>query len=203
MQYFLEHVATAVCAISGALAARGKQVDLFGVVVLALVTALGGGTLRDLVLDASPVFWIADNSYAATAVISAVVVFAIARFVRLSGKPLLLADAGGLALFTILGVEKSLRHGTTSMIAVAMGVITGVAGGMIRDVLTREIPLVLRREIYLYATASFCGALLFVLLEPLVPPSPLRFLAIGTTLALRLAAIAWRINLPEFQAKEH
>ena len=134
---------------------------------------------------------------------SSLVVFALARFIQFSGKPLLLADACGLALFTILGVEKSLRHGVPPTIAVAMGVMTGVAGGMIRDVLTREIPLVFRREIYLYATASFCGALLFVLLTPFVPSAPLRISAIAVTLALRLAAIAWRIKLPEFHAKDH
>jgi uncharacterized membrane protein YeiH len=202
VQYFLEHCGIAVTAISGALAARGKRVDLFGVVVLALVTALGGGTLRDVVLDARPVFWVGDTSYALTATACALVVFVIARSWEISGKWLLWADAGGLALFTLLGVEKALRVGVSPTVAVAMGIMTGVAGGMIRDVLTGEIPLVFRRQIYLYATASLCGALVFVLLRGVLDTDAVRLLSAGTTLLLRLAAIQWRIQLPDFQAKE-
>ena len=202
MQYYLEHTATCVSAIAGALAARGKQVDLFGVVVLALVTALGGGTLRDVILDARPVFWVADSSFVVTAIVSALVVFVVARFRSLSTTPLLWADAGGLALFTVVGVEKSLAAGVSPTVAVVMGVITGTAGGMMRDVLTGEIPLVFRKQIYLYATACLCGALVFVLLRGTVENSLLRMLAAGTTLALRVAAIWWKIHLPEFEARE-
>ena len=96
MQYYLEHLATCVAAVSGALAARGKQVDLFGVVVLALVTALGGGTLRDVILGVPTVFWVSDASFVLTAVVCALVVFFLARLHILSGNILLFADAGGL-----------------------------------------------------------------------------------------------------------
>jgi uncharacterized membrane protein YeiH len=199
MQYLLEHVGTAVSAISGALAARGKQVDLFGVVVLALVTALGGGTLRDVILNAHPVFWVGDSSFVLTAAACALVVFVVARFLELDGTWLLLADAGALALFTVVGVEKALAAGVTPVVAVSMAVMTGTAGGMIRDVLTGEIPLVFRRHIYLYATASLCGAVVFALLVAVIDRPPLRLLAAGTTLVLRLAAIRWRIPLPLFE----
>ena len=94
IQYLVEHVATAVAAISGSLAARGKQVDLFGVVVLAQVTALGGGTLRDVILDSRPVFWVADPGYVITATIAALLLFVVARFSELPHKFLLFADAG-------------------------------------------------------------------------------------------------------------
>jgi uncharacterized membrane protein YeiH len=201
VQYYLEHSATAVSAISGALAARGKEVDLFGVVVLALVTALGGGTLRDLILDARPIFWVADAGFAITAAVCALVVFVAVRLREWSGKLLLWADAGGLALFTVIGVEKSLGAGVPPVVAVALGVMTGVAGGMMRDVLTGEIPLVFRPHIELYATASLCGAVVFVTLLPVVELPALRLLAAGTTLALRLAAIQWRLRLPVFKAK--
>jgi uncharacterized membrane protein YeiH len=203
MQYFLEHLGTAVSAISGALAARGKQVDLFGVVVLALVTALGGGTLRDIILNARPIFWVADSSFVLTATTCALAVFVFARFFTISGSGtvLLAADAGGLALFTVLGVEKSLNAGVSPIVAVAMGVMTGVAGGMIRDVLSGEIPLVFRREIYLYATASLCGAIVFAV-GTAYELAGIRFLAAGITLLLRLAAIRWRMSLPDFRAKE-
>src|SRR5689334_15488973 len=108
MQYYLEHLATVVAAISGALAGRGKRVDLFGVVVLGLVTALGGGTLRDVILDLRPVFWVADSGYLLTAAGGSVAAFVLVRYHPLSGRLLLLADAAGLALFTVVGTEKSL-----------------------------------------------------------------------------------------------
>lgn len=201
MQYVLEHLATGISALSGALAARGKQVDLFGVVVLALVTALGGGTLRDVLLDARPIFWVDDSTFALTAAGCAVVVFVVARFHDLSGRLLLWADAGGLALFTLIGTEKALAASVPPTVGVVCGLMTGVAGGMIRDVLIGEIPLVFRRQIYLYATASLCGALVVVLFRQTLEPALLRPLAIGTTLVLRLAAIQWRLHLPDFKAK--
>lgn len=201
MQYYVEHTATLVAAIAGALAARGKQVDLFGVIVLALVTALGGGTVRDIILDARPVFWVGDSSFVVTSTLGAIAAFIVVRYFHLSEKPLLYADAFGLALFTVVGVEKSLRLDVTPTVAVVMGVVTGVAGGMLRDVLTGEIPFVFRRQIYLYATACFCGALVFVLLRGSIPDPTNRFVGMGTTLTLRLAAIWWKIHLPEFRSR--
>lgn len=201
IQYAVEHVATVFAAISGAMAGRGKNVDLFGVVVLAIVTAVGGGTLRDLILNAHPVFWVADPSYVTTAAVSAVLYFMVARFWTMPHKVLLFADAGGLALFTALGVHKSLSLGVSPIVAVAMGVTTGVAGGVIRDVLTNEIPLIVRHQITLYATTSLCGAIMFVLLQSRTVSSVAWSLAIGTTLLLRLAAIHWELRLPLFQPK--
>ena len=202
MQYLLEHFAVAVCAITGVLAARGKRLDLFGVVVLALVTAVGGGTLRDLLLDIVPVFWVADPNYILTATGMALVTFLVARVRELPGQVLLVADAFGLALFTVIGVEKSLAVDAPNTVAVVLGVLTGVAGGMLRDVLTGEIPLVFRKEIYLYATASFCGAALFVALEHFTPHQPQNhLLAMGLILGLRLAAIRWKLALPLFEPR--
>ena len=199
MQYYLEHLATSVAAVSGVLAGRGKQVDLFGVVVLGLVTALGGGTLRDIILDIRPIFWVADSRFVLTAAGCSLVTFFLARYRPLPNRFLLLADAAGLALFTVVGTEKSLNAGVGPIVAVAMGVMTGTAGGMIRDVLTGEIPFVFRRQIYLYATACLCGALVFVALVAVVNLPVLRLLAAGTTLALRLAAIWWKLHLPVFE----
>lgn len=202
MQYYIEHTATGVAAIAGALAARGKQVDLFGVIVLALVTALGGGTVRDLILDARPVFWVADSSFVLTSTLGALIAFVAVRYGRFSERPLILIDACGLSLFTLVGVEKSLRLEVNPTVAVVMGVVTGVVGGMLRDVLTGEIPMVFRKQIYLYATASFCGALVFIVFRHLIPESSLRFISMGTILALRLAAIWWKIHLPEFDTHD-
>jgi uncharacterized membrane protein YeiH len=203
MQYVLEHFACAVCAITGVLAGKGKQLDLFGVIVLALATALGGGTIRDLVLGVTPVFWIVDPRFIHTAVAAALLTFVVARFWVLPVTVLLVADAFGLALFTIIGVEKALAHGTSHTIAILHGVVTGVGGGLVRDVLSGEIPMVFRKHIYLYATAAFCGAALLILLNQFYPgQTSNRFVAAGTTLLLRLAAIRWKLMLPTFAVRD-
>ena len=200
MQYALEHFGVGVAAITGVLAARGKQVDLFGVIVLALVTAFGGGTLRDLLVGDRPLFWIRDPSFLLNASGVALVAFFAARFHEFPQFVLLVADAFALALFTAIGVKKALAFDLAPSIAVAMGVITGVAGGMMRDVLTGEIPLVFRRDIYLYATAALCGASVFVLLRKLALAEQTNMvIAAGVTLALRLAAIRWKLGLPVFR----
>lgn len=206
MVRWIEFLAVAGCAISGVLAGTGKQVDLFGVIVLAVVTAFGGGTLRDLVLGDTPVFWVRDPAYLYVAVATAVLTFFAARRFPLPAKVLQVADAAGLALFTIAGARKaiafsaSLGQPISPGVAVAMGVITGVAGGAARDVLTREIPLVFRREIHLYATAALLGALLHAgLLRLGWPESRASAAGIGTILVLRLVAIRWRLSLPTFR----
>jgi len=203
LPYIIEHFAVAICATSGVLAARGKRLDLFGVVVLALATALGGGTLRDLCLGIQPVFWIKDPNYVLTAAVSAVLTFVIARFKSLPEKFLQVADAFGLALFTVVGMEIALRQQSPGLIAVLMGVMTGVAGGIVRDVLSGEIPMVFRPQIFLYATASLCGAALFLLLDRIWPGTTSnRFIAMTVILGLRLAAIQWRIVLPVFKHRD-
>jgi uncharacterized membrane protein YeiH len=203
MQYVLEHCGVAVAAITGVLAARGKRVDLFGVIVLALVTAFGGGTLRDLLVGDTPVFWIRDPNFLASAAAVAVSAFFVARFYEFPQAVLLVGDAFALALFTMIGVKKALAFQVSPSIAVAMGVITGVVGGIIRDLLTGEIPLVFRREIYLYATAALCGAVVFVLLDRRLMNEQLNMIvAAGTTLLLRLAAIRWKLGLPVFKHRE-
>jgi uncharacterized membrane protein YeiH len=115
---------------------------------------------------------------------------------------LLVVDACGLALFTMLGTEKALSFSASNIAAVVLGVITGVAGGMIRDVLTDEVPLVLRTGIYLYATAALCGAVVFVVLVPYTTSRVVsESIAVAVTLGLRLAAIRWRLRLPEFRTR--
>lgn len=202
MLIWLEYFAVAVCAISGVLAATGKRLDLFGALVLALVTAVGGGTIRDLCLGVRPIFWIEGPGYVIAATIAALITFVIARFVRMPHRALLVADAFGLALFTILGVEKSLHYEASAIIAVIMGIVTGVAGGLLRDVLRREIPMVFQPEIYLYATAAFAGATVYVLLYQVFPGAWFpRYVGMLVILALRLAAIIWKIRLPIFESR--
>jgi len=185
----------AVFAITGSLAAGKKRMDFFGVVVLATVTALGGGTLRDLVLGSGPVFWVSAPVYLLVAVATAIVTFFLVRFFGLSLKLLSVADAFGLAVFTVLGTQKALDMGISPGIAVVMGVMTGVVGGMIRDVLSGEIPLILRREIY--ATASLCGAVTFCVVSVALQNQGLAAItSVIVTLGLRLSAIKWKMSLP-------
>lgn len=200
LQYFLAHFAVTVSAISGVLAGSGKRVDLFGVIVLGLVTALGGGTVRDVILQAPHVFWIDDSNFVINAVVTAAFTFAIARYRVVPEKVLGIADAFGLALFAILGAAKGLKYDVGLTNAVVLGVITGVAGGILRDILVGEIPLVFRRNIYLYATAAVVGATVFVVMEKWHPGDPVnRLVGIGLILALRLAAMQWKLSLPEFE----
>jgi uncharacterized membrane protein YeiH len=197
MIYLLDLFGVAVFAITGSLAAGQKKMDLFGVVVLALATALGGGTLRDVILGAYPVFWISNPTYIFVGTTVAVSTFAMAKFVRPPAKALKFADAFGLAIFTVIGTGKALSLGVSGSIAVIMGVMTGVAGGIVRDMLSGEIPLVLKAEIY--ATASLCGGITFAVLKEYFPAMPLPApIAIAVILALRLAAIHWKLSLPVF-----
>jgi uncharacterized membrane protein YeiH len=193
--YALDLFGSAVFAISGALVAGRKSMDLFGVCVLALVTAVGGGTLRDLLLGDIPVFWIKDHNYVYVALLAALGAFFFVRFIQKRNKALLLADALGLSVFTVIGADKALAMGGEALIAVIMGVMTGVVGGMIRDVLSDEIPLILRAEIY--ATAAMAGACVFVILRGIsVDHATAASVAIPLTLFLRLAAIRWKLSLP-------
>lgn len=203
MQYWLEHFGIAVSAISGALAGRGKQVDLFGVLVLALVTAFGGGTVRDLIIGDVPVFWIRNPDALANASLTGLVTFFFVRYYEPPEKFLLVADAFALAFFTIAGARKAIGFELASGAVVAIGVITGVAGGIIRDVLTREMPLVFRPHIYLYATAAIIGASAFVLLEQARSGAGMNVVwCVAGILALRLIAIRWKLGLPVFEEKK-
>ena len=198
-QLLLEHFGIAVAAVTGVLAARGKKIDLFGVLVLALVTAFGGGTVRDLLVGDLPVFWLKNHSYLLNAVLTALVVFFVARRWPFSGQALQVADAFALALFTMVGVRKGLHMNFHPGSAVLLGVVTGVAGGILRDVLIGEVPMVFRSVIRLYATAALAGATLFVVLSHNgLSEDHASQVGLLMVLLLRLAGIRWRLTLPEF-----
>ena len=200
---WVEYAAVAIGAVTGVLAASGQRIDLFGVLVLALVTAVGGGTLRDLCLGSYPIFWVKDPHFLLAAILAALLTFGAARFVRMPHRALLIADAFALALFAVAGTEKSLQLQDSGLVAVLLGVVTGVAGGVLRDVLRREVPLAFRPEIYLYATAALAGATVLVALRRLAPAFPQApLVAMGLTLVLRLSAILFKLRLPVFRTKE-
>ncbi len=196
--YIIDMFGTAIFAISGVLLAGRLKMDPFGVTVLASVTAIGGGTIRDMALGATPVFWITDTSYLLVIFTTCVLtMLIISKPKRLPWYILPVSDAIGLAVFVGIGVEKSLNYGADPMVAVIMGVITGCGGGIIRDVLAREIPMVLRSEVY--ATACIIGGIVHTLaLELNVQSSSAMILGVITTLTIRLAAIRWHLSLPTF-----
>ena len=196
MHYVLDLLGVGVFAISGVLAAARKGLDVLGVGVIAVVTAIGGGTLRDLLLDRHPIFWIADSAYLWVILAATGITLGYLRFWVASRRALLVADALGLAFFTIGGVQVAQQAGHSDQIALLMGTITGVAGGVLRDVLTAEIPLILRPG-RLYATAALAGAGLYVLLAGRgVSPEAAAIAGMGATAGLRLSAIFWRLELP-------
>lgn len=201
--YIADLIGVAVFATAGALAAQGKRLDILGVVVLAIVTALGGGTIRDITLDIHPVVWIADTAYLWTAIVSAIVAFVVCRYIQYPRRTLLVLDAMGLALFAVLGAEKALGQELSPLIVVMMAVITGCAGGMIRDILTGQIPLILQRDGELYATCALAGAMFFILMEPYMSGQVLALVSMMIIFVLRLAAMFANLRLPEFIIAGH
>ena len=199
--YALDLFGVAVFAVSGALAAGRKGMDLFGVMVVSTVTAVGGGTLRDVLLDNQPLFWVRDVNYLLVAFGAAALTLAYVRAFRPPRGALLVADAFGLALFTVIGARVALEAGAPALICVIMGIVTGSAGGLLRDVLCAEVPLLLRRDVY--ALAAMAGASLYVLLEgsgvAVIVSAPL---SVGAVFAIRLAAIRWDLHAPTFELEE-
>ena len=200
--YWLDLFGIVVFALSGALMAGRYKLDPFGVVVLASVTAVGGGTIRDVILQ-TPVFWVVQPIYLYVILTTALLTIILVRQPkRIPQRFLLIADALGLALFAVLGTQKSLAIGSPLPVAIVMGTITGVAGGMIRDVLCNVIPMILQKEIY--ALAATLGGCLFVLLHSLGwSENEATITAISGALLLRLAAIYWKVSLPAFDIHKH
>jgi uncharacterized membrane protein YeiH len=198
--HLMDLVGVFAFAVSGALTAGRRGMDVFGVLVVAAVTAIGGGTVRDVLLD-RPVFWLTDTTYLYAIAAAAVCTLVYVRFRSPPRGALLVADAFGLAVFAVLGVRAGLGAGVSPLIAVIMGAITGVLGGAVRDVLCGETPLILRREIY--ATAAVAGATTYVVLNAWVGQGAITATAsIAVTLLLRLAAVRLDLNLPTGRPKE-
>lgn len=197
--YLLDLSAVAVCAITATLEARRRELDWFGVVVIAVIAGIGGGTLRDILLGRLPVYWIHDPIYVVVGATAATFAFFLGRHLRLPKNFFLIPDAIGLALFTVIGTSVSIKLGTPWLISALMGVITGVFGGVIRDILCNEIPLIFRTDIY--ATASLAGALLLITLDSYsVNHNIAIVLSMVCIILIRLVAIRWHIHLPRLRA---
>jgi len=196
----LEWLGVVVFAITGALVASRKEMDIFGFILLGVVTGIGGGTLRDLLLGLTPVFWIREPVYLIVCVAAAAAVFFLAHLAHSRHRVLLWLDAAGLALFAAVGAEIALRAEASPIVAVAMGVITATFGGIVRDILGAEIPVVLAREIYV--TAALIGSLAFVGLIGLgMPREGALAVAFGLAFAIRGAALLWSWSLPRYRPR--
>ncbi|MDI4671386.1 trimeric intracellular cation channel family protein [Pseudoalteromonas shioyasakiensis] len=198
LYHWFDLFGVAVFAVSGTLLAYNKKMDGFGVVVLATVTAIGGGTVRDVILDV-PVFWLHDQSYFWAILLS---VFVTTRLINkqrsISLNALQVADAFGLAFFAVMGAQKAMLAGMPDTTAIIMGVITGCFGGVIRDVLAGNMPMLLKGE--LYAIACIAGGIVYTLSISLgLVTEVAMILAMLMTLSLRLAAMKWKLTLHVFK----
>jgi uncharacterized membrane protein YeiH len=194
----MDLVGIMVFAFSGTLMAHAKKMDGFGVIVLASVTAIGGGTIRDLLLDA-PIFWLREPSYIYAILLGCIVaIIWLNRSKKIPDKTLELADAIGLALFVVMGTQKAFSYQVSDVTAIILGTMTGCFGGMLRDVLANEVPMIFKRE--MYATCCIVGGAVYVLLlkvdltETIAP-----FVAFAIVLSLRLAGLKWKWTIHVFK----
>ncbi len=194
--YYFEMLGVAIFAITGVLAVVRRDLDMFGALMLGMVTAIGGGTLRDLMIRA-PIFWFRDFNYVWAALLGALVAFWLAKYIRSTMRPLLYLDALGAALFTIAAASKVLTMGYAGPIAVLMGVLTGIGGGLIRDVLAGRQTLLMSRDIY--ATPILLGCTIFVLLRGITETfGSAGFVGAAVIFAVRAAAIYWHLQMPSW-----
>lgn len=194
---FLDLAGTASFAISGALFAINKKMDGFGIFVIAFVTAVGGGTLRDVLIDAYPITWMANLSYVYTIFVAVVAAIVLRKKIGHLSRSLFLFDAIGLGIFTITGTEIGLQNGFHPIICISLGMITATFGGVIRDTLSNEIPLIFHKEIY--ATACIIGAVTYLLLSHLNVNQDLnQFLTTIMVIGVRLVAVRFKLHLPTF-----
>jgi uncharacterized membrane protein YeiH len=193
----LDLAGTAAFAVSGALFAVNKKMDGFGIFVIAFVTAVGGGTLRDVLIGSYPVTWMTELSYTYTIFISALAAIILRRKIGPLSRSLFLFDAIGLGIFTIVGTEIGLQNDLHPIICVSLGMITATFGGVIRDTLSNEIPLIFQREIY--ATACIVGAATCLLLDHLnVNQDVNHILTTVLVISIRLVSVRFKLHLPTF-----
>lgn len=195
--YLLDLFGVAVFAASGALAGMASGLDLLGVLVLASITAIGGGTLRDVLLGRHPIFWIQDPVPLYTIIGATIATVVWVHHLPVPRDALLLADALGLAVFAISGAQVAEKAGCRAIVVVLMGTLTGSGGGVMRDLLSAKVPLILRADIY--ASAAIAGIAVYLVLRALRTPTTAAFAGGCITVAgTRLAAIAFDLRLPSF-----
>lgn len=190
----LEFLGTFAFAISGIRLASGKQIDWFGAYIIGLITAIGGGTLRDLLIDVTP-FWMTNSMYFSTTALALLATLLFKERIFRLGEALFLFDAIGLGLFTVVGITKSVDVGLPIWVSITMGTITGTVGGVLRDVLLNEVPALFKRDIY--AMACIAGGLVYFLGQHLgLPSAATEISAAAAVIVLRLVAVRYHLHIP-------
>nr|WP_321450932.1 trimeric intracellular cation channel family protein [uncultured Carboxylicivirga sp.] len=190
-----DYIGTMVFAISGTLTAAQKRLDLFGAMFIGFVTAIGGGTVRDIMLGNLPVTWIKNYDYFLIILLGIILTVVFKKTVIKLKNTLFLFDTIGIGVFTVLGIEKTLELGISQPIAVIMGLISAVVGGIIRDTLCNELPLIFHREIY--ATACIAGSIVYLALRNIgFPPLAYTWITVGTIITIRLIAVKYSLAIP-------
>lgn len=198
--YLLDLIGTFVFAISGIRLAARTDMDVFGASVVGFVTAIGGGTVRDLLLNSHPITWMADMTYPMVILVAVPFTFLMGKKLNNFSKTLFIFDTIGIAMFTIIGMEKALSFGLNPFMAGTMGMISAVVGGVIRDVLCREVPLVFRKEIY--ATACLLGAVVFYLgLQVSIPDNLNYLLTTAVIITIRTVSVKKGLSLPKMKER--
>lgn len=195
LRELMENLGTASFAISGALAALNKRLDVFGVLVLTFATAVGGGTVRDIMIGNTPVAWMKDQQTIAILFGSYLLSLFFSKQLQYFPRTLAIFDAIGLGFATVVGLQRGLEAGLTPSVCVALGMVTGCFGGVLRDVLLNDIPLVFRKDVY--ASATLIGGALFFVLNAWEMFAPLSAtIAVAVVVGIRLAAMQWKWQLP-------
>lgn len=190
----LEFLGTFAFAISGIRLASGKQIDWFGAYIIGLITAIGGGTLRDLLLDVTP-FWMTNSMYFSTTALALLATLLFKEKIFKLGEALFLFDAVGLGLFTVVGITKSVDAGLPIWVSITMGTITGTVGGIVRDVLLNEVPALFKRDIY--ALACIAGGIVYFAGQYLELPSAATEISAATAvIVIRLLAVRYHLHIP-------
>ena len=196
--YVIDILGTFAFAVSGALVALDKKFDMFGVLIIAFVTAVGGGMLRDVLIDAHPINWIGNLDYLYTIFIAVVFTFLFKSKIAYLSKTMFLFDTIGISVFTLLGLEKGLSFNLHPIIALIMGVISAVFGGVLRDVLTNKVPLIFEKEIY--ASACLVGGLMYLILSYFRVDENINFIISATVVvSIRIVAVKLHLELPKIK----
>ncbi|MCL7754955.1 trimeric intracellular cation channel family protein [Polaribacter sp. Z022] len=196
--YVLDILGTFAFAISGALVASDKKLDLFGVIIIAFVTAVGGGMLRDVLIDAHPINWIGDLNYLYTILAAVIITFLFKSKIAPLSKTMFLFDTIGLGVFTLLGLQKGLSFNLHPIIALIMGMISAVFGGVLRDVLTNKVPLIFEKEIY--ASACLAGGITYLILNYFnVKENVIFIIAASVIVLIRVIAVKYHLQLPKIK----
>jgi len=193
--YTLDILGTVAFAISGTLAAMHKRLDLFGVFIIAFVTAVGGGTLRDILIDRTLVSWMQDLNYVYAIIIATIFAIIIRKKIAYLRTSLFLFDTIGLGIFTIIGAEIGIQQELHPVITIILGTLTATFGGVLRDILCNEIPVIFKKEIY--AMACIAGAITFIILSNLeINTNTNHIITILIVIVIRLIAIKFKLSLP-------